>query len=106
MTNPDPTKTIIDELTIEDPELGLIIFHYKKRQILELLIKKAMTIQELRIATKINPGTIKRHLEDLQQHNLVFVESTSENEFHNKMKYYRAIARSLLIKVRIPNSSK
>ncbi len=63
-----------------------------------------MTIQDLRIATDINPGTIKRYLEDLQQHKLVFVESISENEYHIKMKYYRAIARSFVIKFRVPNS--
>ena len=91
----NPPIEIVDEYTIEDPELVLVVLHDKKRQILELLAQKAMNIQDLRTATEINPGTVKRHLDDLQAHHLVFVESTLENEYHIKMKYYRAVARRL-----------
>ena len=78
MTDSDPTITIVDELTIEDPELVLTIFHDKKRQILELLTRKAMTIEDLRIATDINLGDDQRYLEDLQQHKLVW-DNPSQN---------------------------
>jgi predicted transcriptional regulator len=91
-----------DVLEITDPSLILVILHEKKKILLNLLFTRAMTIQDLKNATKINPGTIKRHLDDLTKHNLVYVEETKRNDYNIIMKYYRATARSFLINIRLP----
>jgi len=61
-----------------------------------------MTIQDLRQSIGLNPGTIKRHLDDLKLHKLVFESRIEKNDYNITMKYYRAVAKSFKIKVQIP----
>jgi DNA-binding PadR family transcriptional regulator len=93
---------VLDQFIIEDPELVLIVMHDIKRMILDLITRKAMNIQELREATNVNPGTIKRNLDDLEKNHLIFVADTKWNEYHIKMKYYHAIAKKFIINFQIP----
>jgi DNA-binding transcriptional ArsR family regulator len=95
-------QEIQDELIITDSSLVLIVLHDKKKLILENLLEKDMTIQDLRQTIGLNPGTIKRHLDDLKKHNLVFESRIEKNDYNITMKYYRAVARSFKISIQIP----
>ena len=91
-----------ENIKITDPAVIPIIFHEKKSLILQLLIKKEMTIIDLKKATKMNPGTVKRHINDLLKYNLVFVSRTVKNEFSIKMKYYSASAKTFNFEIAWP----
>jgi len=95
-------QTIQDELQLDNPEVIPVIYHKKKGEILKLLIEKEITIIELSHATGMNPGTVKRHLTDLQKYNLVFISRERVNEFSIVMKYYRASARNYLFNFKWP----
>lgn len=94
--------SIQDEMLITDPEAVPVLFHPKKKEILTFLISKNMTIIDLKHATGLNPGTIKRHLTDLLNHNLVFISHEKVNEFSIVMKYYRASAKTFQVKIEWP----
>ena len=47
---------------------------------------------ELSNELKLNPGTVKRHLEELINDNLVQFSHMRKNKFNINMKYYRATA--------------
>jgi len=82
-----------DEMIIKNIEVISILKHEKKKKILELLLHKEKTIMELSTETKWNPGTVKRHLIDLVLHKLVSPSHIIINEYHIKLKYYRATAK-------------
>ncbi|MBY8999629.1 MAG: winged helix-turn-helix transcriptional regulator [Candidatus Heimdallarchaeota archaeon] len=82
-----------EEITLSDPCTVAIIFHEKKGLILRLLIEKEMTIIELKHATGMNPGTIKRHLDDLLKCDLIRISKEKLSEYSIVMKYYRAVAK-------------
>ncbi|MHA1557049.1 MAG: winged helix-turn-helix domain-containing protein [Candidatus Heimdallarchaeota archaeon] len=90
---------IQDEMLITDPDAVPILFHPKKEEILKLLIIREMTIIDLKHATGMNPGTVKRHLTDLLDNHLVFISREKVNEFSIVMKYYRASAKSFQINI-------
>jgi len=95
------TLKIKEEIKITDPSLALIVFHEKKKMILKMLLEKAMTIQDLKKATNLNPGTIKRHLDDLVKNELVFVAQVKYSDYNIRMKYYRATAKNFIINIKI-----
>ena len=100
--NASEKQEIRDELIITDSSLVLIVLHDKKKLILENLLEKDMTIQDLRQSIGLNPGTIKRHLDDLKLHKLVFESRIEKNDYNITMKYYRAVAKSFKINIHIP----
>ncbi len=87
----------LDQLVITDPTVVHILFHEEKQKILSLLIQAESTIQELSTSLGINPGTIKRHLIDLTDCNLVLQTRTEINEYGIKLKYYRATAKQYIV---------
>ncbi|MHA1301352.1 MAG: winged helix-turn-helix domain-containing protein [Candidatus Helarchaeota archaeon] len=87
---------------ISNPEIVPILFHEKKQEILKLLIEKEMTIIDLKNSLKMNPGTIKRHLQDLITKNLVKQTKIKINKYGIKMKYYRATARQFIFNIKWP----
>ncbi len=93
---------IQDEMQITNPDAVPILFHPKKEEILKLLISKEMTIIDLKHATGMNPGTVKRHLTDLLENHLVFISREKVNEFSIVMKYYRASAKTFQIRINWP----
>ncbi|MHA2226225.1 MAG: winged helix-turn-helix domain-containing protein [Candidatus Hodarchaeales archaeon] len=100
---PELKSSKIAELkTIHDPAVVPVLFHRKKQQILLLLIETDHTIMELKKKTKINPGTIKRHLNDLVEKNLVFQSYTIKNEYGFTLKYYRAVAKKFHVVLDFP----
>lgn len=98
-------KEIKDLILVTDPSLVLVILHEKKRQILNILLNEEMNIQDLKKATGLNPGTVKRHLDDLIKNNLVFISSIKINDYNIKMKYYRALAKKIKISITLPESN-
>ncbi|MFX0211433.1 MAG: ArsR family transcriptional regulator [Candidatus Hodarchaeota archaeon] len=59
---------------------------------LKLLKEGAMNIIELSKALEWNPGTVKRHIDQLLLYNLIYLSQTVKNEFGFTLKYYRASA--------------
>jgi predicted transcriptional regulator len=89
-----------------DPEKARILLQKDKNQILTLLtINGEMTIQELSKSAGINPGTIKRHIDDLIVEKLVFKSSQKRSEYNVKMKYYSAAADEYIIDIHIPEKN-
>ncbi|MHA1518840.1 MAG: winged helix-turn-helix domain-containing protein [Promethearchaeota archaeon] len=93
-----PKETI--EITV--PSLIMQVMHEKKQLILKEIFKEGRTIQELKNLTKMNPGTVKRHLDELMKHKLVFVEREDRNAYNILMKYYRTTAKHFEIHFRLP----
>ncbi|MHA2298508.1 MAG: hypothetical protein ACXAEU_06775 [Candidatus Hodarchaeales archaeon] len=93
-----PSK-IPEELLIADAEVVSIFFHEKKQELLEHLIQNDLTIMDLKRKTNINPGTIKRYLDDLMDKKLVFLSQTVKNQYGFTLKYYRAAAKRFHVKI-------
>ena len=92
-------KDIPSEKLIEDFETISFFLHKQRSLILNLLIKDEYTIIDLKEKTKLNPGTIRRHLDELIEKELVFLVRTEKTNFGQKMKYYRATARKFLVRI-------
>lgn len=90
---------------ISDPAVVPVLFHPKKQFILKLLIKKELNIMELKQETNLNPGTIKRYLDDLVSKELGFQTRKVQNEYGFFLKYYRATAKSFVIHIEWPANS-
>ncbi|UYP44393.1 hypothetical protein NEF87_000678 [Candidatus Lokiarchaeum ossiferum] len=99
------TFHISEVAIINDPSVVPILFHEKKQMLLSLIIPEEKTIIDIKNITKMNPGTIKRHLDDLVKKNLAVQSRFFTNEFGIKMKYYRAVARKFLVQIEWPSSS-
>ncbi len=91
------------ECIITDPAVVVQVMHTKKQLILQEIFHEALTIQELRKRTGLNPGTIKRHLDDLILHQLVFVEREERNTYNILMKFYRTTAEKFIINFQLPD---
>jgi predicted transcriptional regulator len=93
----------IDEKNvISDPSAVSVLFHDKKQEILKLLIIQDLNIREIENKTGLNPGTIKRHLDDLLDKKLVFQSQTIKNEYGFTLKYYRAVAKKFIVNLEWP----
>ncbi|OLS24090.1 MAG: hypothetical protein HeimC3_21810 [Candidatus Heimdallarchaeota archaeon LC_3] len=102
--NPQSEKEDIkEEMIIEDPSAVSLLDHRKKQELLLLLIEKEMNILQLNKATDTNPGTIKRHIDQLASANLVKIARIEQNNWGVKMKFYRASAKKFTIKYSWPN---
>jgi predicted transcriptional regulator len=80
-------------LKIKNPKTILMINNAKKRVILELLMNQEKTIMQLSRETGWNPGTVKRHISDLNDGKLVEISRIEFNKHHTKSIYYRASAK-------------
>ena len=94
---PDLDFKITDDLTISDPKLIACLIHEKKQVILKALMKSEFTIRELSRETKINPGTVKRHINELEQVGLIKFVRQEKNEYGILLKFYRSISRKFKI---------
>ncbi|MFW9905654.1 MAG: hypothetical protein ACFFFH_15075 [Candidatus Thorarchaeota archaeon] len=96
---PDIPKTKV----ISDPSVVPVLFHKQKQLVLNLLLEKEFNIMELKEETKLNPGTIKRYLDDLVSKKLVKLTRKVQNEYGFFLKYYRATAKSFIIHIEWPS---
>jgi DNA-binding IclR family transcriptional regulator len=90
------------KIIFTDPKIIRIILHEQKLQILNIVLKEMKNIQELKDLTGINPGTIKRNLDELMEVGLVEVAETKMSNYNIKMKYYRAVGTQFELKFQLP----
>lgn len=91
--------TIEDVKIIQDFSAIPYFFHEKKKMLLKLLIKHEENIMSLKKYTKMNPGTIRRHLDDLIEKDLVKLVRTEINAYGQKEKYYRVTGRKFKVSI-------
>ena len=97
---------IQESIIINDSVKARALLHDDKRTIITSLINnKARTIQNLNADTGINPGTIKRHIDDLISKKLVIMLFEDRSLYNVKMKFYSAIANEFKIDIEIPEKT-
>lgn len=84
---------------IDDFEAIPYLRHDKKSEVLKLLIKSELNIISISNILKMNPGTVRRHLDDLLRVELVELVKTEKNEYGQKEKYYRSTAKRFNIRI-------
>jgi DNA-binding transcriptional ArsR family regulator len=89
-------RLMVSEMILKDPAAIPVLFHEQREAMMRLLVNDGYNIIELSKTMKMNPGTVKRHLDILMEHGLVFLSSTDTNEYGIKLKYYRAVARKFV----------
>ena len=73
---------IKEEMQIHDYAVVSVLFHGQKSEILKLLIAEELTIIEIsKRLGNLNPGTVKRHLTDLENAKLISLSKEVRNEF-------------------------
>ena len=92
------------ELILNDPEVISVFKSEGKQSILNILIREEKNIQDLKNALKMNPGSIKRHIDNLLELGLIVQTREDENSWGVKMKYYRAVAEKFTINYSWPES--
>jgi DNA-binding transcriptional ArsR family regulator len=97
-----PPFTPADELVIDNVDAIKLLSHEKVNQILNLLTDRELTIIDLKNELKMNPGTIKRHLDNLLASGLVVITREEINKFQITMKYYRIRAKTFIVQWRWP----
>jgi DNA-binding transcriptional ArsR family regulator len=90
---------ILDEITYNTPEVVSSLFHKKKQLILKKLIKKEMTIYDLKTNLNMNPGEIRRHILDLLDKGLIVQTKVVRNKMGMNLKYYRAKAKNYIVRL-------
>ncbi len=90
-------NNVRDKMVVTDPKVIRVILHEQKLQILQILLHEMKNIQELRELTQINPGTIKRNLDELMEYGLIFIAAIKKSDYNITMKYYRATANRIEI---------
>jgi DNA-binding HxlR family transcriptional regulator len=95
-------KDRLKKKVLGEPAEIRMILQKDKLQILNILLKEEKNIQQLKEATGINPGTIKRNLDDLIKNNLVFESAVKKSDYNITMKYYLAVAEEFEIKFAMP----
>ncbi|MFX1508345.1 MAG: hypothetical protein ACFFDC_19865 [Promethearchaeota archaeon] len=101
--NSDDSSDIPKTKVISDPSVVPILFHKQTQLILKLLLEKEFNIMELKQETNLNPGTIKRYLDNLISKELVKLTRKVQNEYGFFLKYYRATAKSFIIHIEWPS---
>ena len=67
------------------------------------MIQEELTIIEIsKKLDGLNPGTVKRHLTDLENAKLIVLSKEVRNEFGINMKYYRAVAKQFHVNLSFP----
>ena len=97
MTTVEESDVILDTLEFHDPNVVPHLFHDVKSKILNLLIRQKATLRTIAKELNINPGTIKRHLVDLNEFGLIRIVSEEQNEFGITQIYYRTVAKNFIV---------
>ena len=93
--------TLIDknEKIIRSPDLVAEIFHPDRGLILNELIDRELTLRELADITKMNPGTVKRHLKRLLDSGVIQISKKVLNENGVKQIYYHATSENFIVQL-------
>ena len=92
----------MDSKLITDPSVINQFQHDKKLLILENLYDIAKTIMQLSKDTNLNPGTVKRHLTDLEKAGLIMLAKEKMSEKRIVMKFYRVTAKEFILQYHWP----
>ncbi len=95
------TSGVRDKLVLTDPKEIRVVLHEQKLQIMKILVHEMKNIQELREMTHINPGTIKRNLDELMAHGLVYIAAIKKSDYNITMKYYHATVHRIEISFKL-----
>ena len=95
------SSTMEKELIITDPDQISSIVHEKKSIILQFLIKSEYTIRELSSQASINPGTVKRHMTDLEKLGLIQFIREIKNKHGVKLRYFRSVAEKFVLQYEV-----
>ena len=96
-------QKIKEEMQIHEYAVVSVLFHGQKSEILKLLINEELTIIEIsKKLGGLNPGTVKRHLTDIENAQLIVLSKEVRNEFGINMKYYRAVAKNFRVNLSFP----
>ena len=98
-------KVIAEEITYSDPDVVGLLFHDIRGQMVRLLMEQDLTLRQLSDILQLNPGTTKRHLQELTEKKIIFFCSEIQNQFGITMKYYRATAKRFRIELEFPPNS-
>jgi len=90
------------EMIVTIPEDIPTLLHEKKWEILHILIDHEKTIRQLSVDLKINPGTIKRFILDLENRQFIEQSRKIKNEYGITLKFYRATAKKYIIHLELP----
>lgn len=97
-TNNEASEFVLqDEIVLTNPDAITLFRSEGKQDILRVLMDKEMNIHDIKNALKLNPGTIKRHLDQLLEFNLIVQTREDKNSWGVKMKYYRTVAKKFVI---------
>lgn len=66
------------------------------------MIRAERTIYDLKRLLNLNPGIIKRHIDDLMEKGLILQTRIGTNNMGMNLKYYRAVARKYIIHLEWP----
>lgn len=91
-----------NSMVITDPSVINQFQHSVKCILLENLYDEAKTIMQLHKDTGYNPGTVKRHLKDLEETGLITLAKKEMSEKRIIMKFYRVTAKEFIIQYRWP----
>lgn len=81
------------------PDVVTSLFHDKRQEILSLLVDQEMTVYDLKSAMNINPGVVKRHIDNLLENGLIVQTRQDHNDRGMTLKYYRAVANKFIIHI-------
>ena len=88
-------------MTIDDPNAALILFSKKSPTIHRILIKlvgEEKTIYDLKVELHLNPGNIKRHIDELLAYGFIAQVREAKNDMGMTLKFYRAKAKRFIFK--------
>lgn len=89
-------------MVITDPKVITQFQHPVKLILLENIFNEAKTIMQLHKTTGYNPGTVKRHLKDLEAAGLITLAKEAMSEKRIVMKFYRVTAKEFVVQYRWP----
>jgi DNA-binding MarR family transcriptional regulator len=87
---------IQDVITFSDPNASLILFAKKSTAIhiiLHTLVQEEKTLYDLKRELHLNPGVIKRHIDELLYYGFIKQVREARNDIGMTLKYYRAKAK-------------
>lgn len=94
MTN--ASSQIRDVIVMTDPNAAMVLFSKKSpaiHLILDSLVHEEKTIYGLKVSLHLNPGGIKRHIDELLAHGFITQVRETRNDLGMTLKYYRATAK-------------
>ena len=93
---------IQDSFCINNIDAATALYHPIKSRIMEILVKKEASVYDITKETSLNPGTVKRHMEDLLKNDLIVLSREILNPYNMIVKLYRSAAKSFEIRLRWP----